>query len=59
MTRAYAVPGIIGLTLWMKLMHTSSEICNHKIFALLDEVMTLESEYELKDPHLFAKDVNH
>ena len=40
-------------------MHTSSEICNHKIFALLDEVMTLESEYELKDPHLFAKDVNH
>jgi hypothetical protein len=59
MAGVYAVPVNIGSTLLMKLTHTSSEIFNCKIFALLDEVMTLESEYQLKDPRLFAKDENH
>jgi hypothetical protein len=59
MAGAYDVPVNIGSTLLMKLTHTSSEIFNCKIFALLDEVMTLESEYQLKDPRLFAKDENH
>ncbi|KAI2499351.1 hypothetical protein MHU86_15133 [Fragilaria crotonensis] len=59
MAGAYAVPVNTGSTLLMKLTHTSSEIFNRKIFALLDEVMTLESEYELTDPRLFVKDANH
>ena len=56
MAGAYAVPVNTGSTLLMKLTSTSSEIFNRKIFALLDHVMTLESEYELQDPRLFAKD---
>ena len=59
MAGAYAVPVNIGSTLLRKLTHTSSEIFTCNIFALLDEVMTLESEYDLKDPCLLAKDENH
>jgi hypothetical protein len=55
MAGAYAVPVNTGSTLLMKLSHTPSEIFNRKVFALLDEVMTLESEYELKDSRLFTK----
>ena len=54
-----AVPVNTGLTLLIKLTHTSSETFNRKVFVLLDDVMTLESEYELTDPCLFAKDVNY
>ena len=56
MTGAYALPVNTGSSLLMKLTNTSSEIFNRKIFALLDTVMTLESEYELKDPRLFTND---
>jgi hypothetical protein len=56
MAGGYAIPVNTGSTLLMKLTNTSSEIFNRKIFALLDHVMTLESEYELQDPRSFAKD---
>ena len=59
MAGAYAVPMNTGSTLLMKLTHTSSKIFNRKIFALLDQVMTLEAEYELKDPRLFASDISY
>ena len=59
MAGAYAVPVNTGSTLLMKLTHTSSEIFNRKIFALLDQVMTLEAEYELKDPRLFTSDIGY
>ena len=56
MAGAYAIPVNTGSIMLMKLTTTSSEIFNRKIFALLDQAMTLESEYELQDPRLFAKD---
>ena len=56
MQGAYALPVNTGSTLISKLTNTTSEFFNRKMYALLDVVMTLEIEYELKDPRLFIKD---
>ena len=56
MQGAYALPVNTGSTLINKLTGTTTEFFNRKMYALLDVVMTLEMEYELKDPRLFVSD---
>ena len=59
MQGAYAVPVNTGSSLINKVTSTSSEFFNRKMWSLLDLVMTLEMEYELTDPRLFASDAKY
>ena len=53
---SYALPLTLGSMLIKKVTSTSSEFFNCKIFALLDEIRTLETKYKLLDPAAMAKD---
>ena len=59
MQGAYALPVNSGSNLITKVMNTSSEFFNRKMYALLDSVLTLEMEYELTDPRLFVNDKDY
>jgi hypothetical protein len=56
---AFSMSLNLGSSLNTKVTHTSSEVFNRKMWALLDTVKTAELEYELSDPKLFLKHNNH
>ena len=52
----YALPLTLGSTLVKKVTNTSSEFFNRKMFVLLDEARTLETNYKLLDPTTMSMD---
>ena len=55
----YALPVNTGSNLIQKVTKTSSEYFNHKMYAILDKVKTLEHEYKLADPKTLTKDAKY
>jgi hypothetical protein len=55
MQAGYSMPLNVGSSIVGKMTGTSSEFFNRKMWALLDQVLTAELEFELSDPKLFVK----
>ena len=56
---SYALPLTLGTTLIKKVIKTSSEFFNRKMFTLLDDARTMETKYRLLDPATMQNDPNY